>query len=151
MVIIVSKDGKEFKANESLIKLSVIISESLTNGDDLTNINDTEDEKIPLNYNYDLIQRVVTYCDHHYNAKGNEKMDEIQKPIPIEGLEKEIPKWYYDYISPLDKDILFAITDISNFLNIESLNDLACAQLASLIQDKTVPEIREILNLPSPE
>ena len=61
-------------------------------------------------------------------------------------MESVVDKWYADYIN-LEQEILFELIMASNYLDIKSLLELACAKVASMIKNKSIEEIRKFFNI----
>ena len=57
-----------------------------------------------------------------------------------------VDPWHADFIN-LDQEVLFELIMASNYLDIKPLLELACAKVASLIKNKSVPEIRKFFNI----
>lgn len=62
-------------------------------------------------------------------------------------------EWYRNFVSNMDRDMIFEILGAANYMNIKPLLDLACLRVTFELTGKTAEEIRLYLNLPelSPE
>ncbi len=101
------------------------------------------DEPVPLPEISKLtLAKVIEYLKH---IKDNRE-PEIEKPLRSSKLEDLIDKWYADFIK-MDDDLVQDIIIAANFMEIKSLLDLACAQIASIIRTLTIPEFRKRFNI----
>ena len=57
-----------------------------------------------------------------------------------------VDPWYAEFVN-LEKEVLFELILAANFMDINSLLELACAKVASLIKGITIPQIREFFNI----
>lgn len=98
------------------------------------------DDEIPL-YNVSLkIFLKILEFSKHYNK---DPMHTIMKPLPHDHIP--VQKWYVDYISTLqDNHIIYEVLHASTYLDIEPLQQLACAKIASLIKGKECHELKRI-------
>jgi len=74
-------------------------------------------------------------------------MGTIARPLPSNDLQDVVDEWYSAYIMNLEETTLYDLAKASNYMDIEPLQDLACARVASLIRGKEPHEIRKILGL----
>jgi S-phase kinase-associated protein 1 len=138
-LILVSKEGDKIETNYySMKKYSKLISTILDEDDD-----DTEEREIPLtNVTKDILELIIKFCDYHYH---HEDMKEIDKPLNGK-LCDIVSKWDYEFIS-IEQNIIFELILGANYMDIQSLLDLSCAKVASLIKGKTPEEIRLQFNI----
>lgn len=85
-----------------------------------------------------------------------EDLGDSEEPIPLQNvtsktfnkvLEYFELKEHEDYFAKMDRDFLFEVILAANFLDIEDLLDKACKKVADSLKDKSVEEIREILEI----
>ena len=143
MVQLHTSDGI-VEASRECLKLSKIISEMIQD-------EEGEDVVAPLpNVNKATMQKVVEYLVMHQDKP----VPEIQKPLKSSDLKLVLKEYPQDevYISELMKDQPAFFDNIlaANYLDIESLLELGCAALASILKGKTPQEIRQHFGLPTP-
>ena len=71
---------------------------------------------------------------------------EIEKPLRSQNLSDVTTPWYAEFVN-LDQEILFELILAANYLDIKPLLELACAKVASLIKNRSIPEIRKFFNI----
>ena len=71
---------------------------------------------------------------------------EIEKPLRSNNLNDVTTPWYAEFVN-LDQEILFELILAANYLDIKPLLELACAKVASLIKNRSIPEIRKFFNI----
>ena len=71
---------------------------------------------------------------------------EIEKPLRSHNLSDVTTPWYADFVN-LDQEVLFELILAANYLDIKPLLELACAKVASLIKNRSIPEIRKFFNI----
>ena len=141
-VILVTSDGN-VEASRDVLKLSKLANEMLVDDDD------SGAPEIPLpNVNSATMKKVLEYLAYH---KTN-PVPEISKPIKSADPKvflKDFP-WDETFIDIEDQTMFFDVILAANYLDIESLLDLGCAKLASILKNKTPQEIRTHFNIPTP-
>lgn len=103
---------------------------------------DEECEEIPLhNVSYRVFKKVLTFTKHYVK----DPMKTIEKPL----IDNDIPvqTWYIDYVSVEPEKNLYEILEAASYLDIEPLQELLCARIASLIQGKECDELKKIFGL----
>ena len=90
----------------------------------------------------DMLKKIVEYLTHY---KGVEPKY-IPKPLPSSNLSDSIDEWEINFINGIELDNLYDLINGANYMGINSLVDLASAKIASLMKDKTVEEMRIMLN-----
>ena len=66
----------------------------------------------------------------------------IDKPLRSTELADVTTPWYTDFVNGLEQEELFELILASNYLDIKPLLELTCAKVATMIKNKTIPEIR---------
>ena len=100
------------------------------------------EEEIPLyNVDYNVFMDVIEYT-RHYQI---DPMKTIEKPLKDDTIN--VQKWYVDYISRQHQDGLYMLLEASTYLDIEPLQELICAKIASLIKGTECDELKKILDL----
>ncbi|CAE6481200.1 unnamed protein product [Rhizoctonia solani] len=104
--------------------------------------NDPEDrpkEAVPLpNIPAATMNKVIEYCEHHRD----------DEPY-LEGTPTRDTEWDNAFIAGLAQDELFDIILAANYLDIKSMLDLGCKQVANMIKSKTPAEIRKLFSITS--
>ena len=101
------------------------------------------EEDIPLpNVKKSILLKIIEFCTY---IKDNHP-PEIEKPLRSNNLNDVTTPWYADFVS-LDQEVLFELILAANYLNINPLLELSCAKVASLIKNKTIPEIRKFFSI----
>lgn len=90
------------------------------------------------------LMKIVEFTKHY----RTNPMRSIPRPLPSDNLREVLDPWYVDYISsvPPGEDLNLLLR-CANYMDIEPLQDLGCAQIACFLKGKTPTEIRSILNL----
>ena len=143
-VVLVSKEGDKFNVKKELALMSVLVK-TMIDDDDNMDVDDDEVQEVPLiNVSSSDLMTVLEFCKYH---SENGPMPEIEKPLTDTDLKKVVSEWDGTFIQALDQEKLFAIILAANYMDIKSLLDLACAQVATQIKGKTPEEIRQTFNI----
>ena len=143
IVILRSKDGREYQLSADAANLSDFVKEAFSDGDGTVEVD-------VLRVNSDTLVEVVKYLNHYQE----EAMDDI--PTPLNGnsfLEIVTQGWYRNFFADKTRAQIFDTLTAANYMGIKPLLDLSCLKVAFELTGKSAEEIREILNLPvmSPE
>ena len=77
-----------------------------------------------------ILAKVIEYCKHH---KDNPPAD-IRKPLKDTNLNNcGVSEWDTEFVN-IDHEILFDLVSAANYLDIESLLDLACANVVTMMR-----------------
>jgi S-phase kinase-associated protein 1 len=93
------------------------------------------------------LAHVVQYLRHYVEVEAMEPIPEPLNGNDIHTIFASQP-WYRDYIANMDRSMVFKVVQAANFMEIQSLLDIATLRVATEIVGKTAEEIRVILNLP---
>lgn len=85
--------------------------------------------------------KVIQYCQYH---KGKEIL-EIEKPLR-KPLDQVVCDWDYKFIDK-DNSTIVELIMAANYMNINSLMDLACAKISVIIKGKSPEQIRQIFGI----
>ncbi len=160
-VILKVSDG-EIKVQAAVVIKSKLIAEMLED-------EDFESEPIlPLpNVNKRTMAKVIEFLEYHHDPAR--PMPVVVKPIKSASMKENIKDFLWDaeFIDALESpaerngemvtkqacETLFAGVLAANYLDIESLLDLGCAKIASLLKNRTPKEIRQFFGIkePTPE
>ncbi|OQS04685.1 S-phase kinase-associated protein 1A [Thraustotheca clavata] len=135
-VSLISNEGDIFQVENDAALTIGILKKEIKDGNseysfDFPNLN-----SITLNY-------VVGFVIHHQHSP----MQKIQKPIQSKDIHDVVDPWYADFISSIGQSVLFELILVARHLEIESLTELGCAKVASIVKGKTLGEIRQTFHI----
>ena len=134
-VKLITSDGEEVEIDIDVAEKSVLIKGL---------IDDSPEEQIPLpNVKRPILEKVIDFCKYLKDHQA----PEIEKPLKSVDLASNVDDpWYVDYIN-LEQEDLFELIMASNYLEIRPLLELACANVGSLVKNKSIQEIRKFFNI----
>lgn len=104
---------------------------------------ENDGEEIPLyNVDYKVFLKILEFTRHYQK----DPMEKIEKPLKNDN-SICVQKWYLDFISLQDDNGLYEILEASTYLDIEPLQELICARIASLIKGTECDELKKIFGL----
>ena len=134
-VKLLCSDGEEVELELEIAEKSVLIK-GLIDDSGL-------EEQIPLpNVKKPILEKVVEFCTYLKDHTA----PEIEKPLKSVDMASVVDPWYANYIN-MEQEVLFELIMASNYLDIKPLLELACAKVASMIKNKSIPEIRKFFNI----
>ena len=134
-VVLISSDEQKFEIDIESTKLSGLLMGWIDNS--------KPDQTIPLtDVKSDMLKKIIEYLTHYKGVKPKD----IPKPLPSSNLSDSIDEWEINFINGIELDNLYDLINGANYMSINSLVDLASAKIASLMIDKTVEEMRIMLN-----
>jgi S-phase kinase-associated protein 1 len=140
-ITLVTKDSIEHICEKRIYKHSKYLNDLF---DSSSQIDSDEDIKINLeNIDNQTLTEIIKFLDY-YHDKPFEK---IPKPLRSDDLSVCVEDWYVEYLNNMGMEILFEVIKSANFLEIESLLDLTCAKVATMLKGKSVEEIRETFGI----
>ncbi|XP_056658758.1 S-phase kinase-associated protein 1-like [Monodelphis domestica] len=135
-----SSDGEIFEVDVDIAKQSVNIKTMLV---DLGMDNKGDDGPVPLsNVNAVILKKVIQWRTHH-------KDDPPPPPEDDENKEKQtddIPVGDQEFLK-VDQGTLFEFILDANYLDIKSLLDFTCKNVANMIKRKTPEEIHKTFSM----
>ena len=136
--ILISKDLEKFNVSTEIAKYSKLIDSMLETLSDEDNI------EVPLlNVESNILKYIITYLEYYSVSPHGD----IDKPIRSDDMKDNVSdEWYANFIDKSQEDI-FNIILAANYMDIQSLLDLSCAKIATLIKGKSPEEIREVFNI----
>jgi S-phase kinase-associated protein 1 len=135
-ITIISSDGQNITIDEKSAKRSNLLNGVL--------LDFKEDSEVPTpSVRGEVIKKVVEYLTHYMESEPKK----IPKPLPSTNLLDVTDEWDVTFINSLDLDFTYEIVNAANYMEINSLLDLACAKLAALMTGRTEEEIREMFNI----
>ena len=136
MVKLVCKDGEVVEVERSIAEQSTLVKGLIDDGD--------IEEEIPLaNTKKATLDKVISFCQY---IKDNAP-PQIDKPLRSTELSDVTTPWYTDFVNGLEQEELFELILASNYLDIKPLLELTCAKVATMIKNKTIPEIRKFFSI----
>jgi S-phase kinase-associated protein 1 len=136
MVKLVCKDGEVVEVERSIAEQSTLVKGLIDDGD--------IEEEIPLaNTKKATLDKVIVFCQY---IKDNAP-PQIDKPLRSTELSDVTTPWYTDFVNGLEQEELFELILASNYLDIKTLLELTCAKVATMIKNKTIPEIRKFFSI----
>lgn len=137
---LISKEGFKIEVSKKSAVMSTLIEEMLNEDEDE---DEDDDIEIPLpNVTKDILERVVAFCNYHVDKP----MKEISKPLKSARINDFISEFDAKFIN-VEQEIVFELILAANYLDIQSLLDLGCAKIASMIKGKTPEQIRTEFNV----
>lgn len=123
-VTIVSSDDVSFKVDKNVAEKSETIRHLIED----TGI--SEPIKLP-SVDGKILQKILEYAKYHHEHPSE---------------DEDVKKWDQEFI-PSHQDELFSIILGANYLDMNSLLDLLCKHVASMIKGKSTEEIRTTFNI----
>ena len=140
-ITLVTKDSIKNICEKRIYKYSKYLNDLV---DSSSQIDSGEDIQINLeNIDNQTLTEITKFLDY-YDKKPFEK---IPKPLRSDDLSVCVENWYVEYLNNMNMEILFEVIKSANFLEIESLLDLTCAKVATMLKGKSVEEIRETFGI----
>ncbi len=99
-------------------------------------------EEIPLfNVPHRVFLKVLAFTRHYHK----DPMKTIHKPLKDNHLP--VQKWYVDFVSVETRESLYELLEAASYMDIEPLQDLLCARIATLIKGTECDELKKIFGL----
>ena len=134
-VKLATMDGETVEVDKEIACKSILIK-------GIVDDSGTEDE-VPLPaIKKSILDKIIEYCTY-INANSP---PEIDKPLRSNNLSDVVNEWYANFVQ-LDQEVLFELILAANFMDIKSLLELSCANVASLIKGMTIIETRKFFNI----
>jgi len=141
-LMLMSSQGDVFKVDQKAAFMSTIIKDMADDGDNVT----TEAIPLPM-VDTSVLSLVIEYCQRH----GGIHPEPVQRPLKSANLvECGVGEWdckFVDQIVKIDQAVLFELIKAANFLDIQSLLDLAVAKVASMVKGRSPDEVARQFNL----
>ncbi|KAL8027874.1 hypothetical protein ABFS82_14G122100 [Erythranthe guttata] len=133
-----SSDGETFEVEESVAVESQTIKHMIEDN--------CADSCIPLpNVTAKILSRVLEYCKKHAESVAKSEAEGASTTDKA-AADEEIKSYDADFVK-VDQATLFDLILAANYLNIRSLLDLTCQNVADMIKGKTPEEIRKTFNI----
>ena len=95
------------------------------------------------------LQSVVSFLEHVHENPQNLA---LPSPLPSGDLSQVLPEWHARFVKEVETqshDALFNLLAAANELEIESLEEIACAKVAASLQGKSAEEMRGYFGIES--
>eukprot|EP00347_Sterkiella_histriomuscorum_P017320 403349837 len=134
-VKLVTLEGEMIEVEQEVISKSVLIKGMIDDSG--------VEEEIPLpSVKKNILTKIIDFCSYiRDNAPP-----EIEKPLRSNNLNDVTTPWYAEFVN-LDQEMLFEVILAANYMDIKALLELACAKVASMIKNKSIPEIRKFFSI----
>ena len=144
LIKIQTSDLQQHDLKEELYKYSLYLKNLVETSKDISSENDVENLSVKLdNIDSSVFQKILDFLEI-YNIKPFQKID---KPLKSDDLSYCVSEEYIAFLDTMEMELLFEVIKAANFLEIESLLDLTCAKVATMLKGKTVEEIRETFGI----
>ena len=88
--------------------------------------------------------KVFEFVRHEQDV---ERLPEIPKPCPSHRMHDFLPLWFANYIDIKNLEDLYDLIAAANYLDIPALVELGCAKVGSIMQNKSISELRQLFNI----
>ena len=141
---IISSESEEFILKENLYKHSKYLNDLFISSQEISSENE-ETFTINLeNITSQVVSKIIDFLEKYDNSPFNK----IEKPLRSDDLSYCVSQEYLDFLDSMgDMELLFEVIKAANFLEIESLLDLTCAKVATMLKGKSVEEIRQTFGI----
>eukprot|EP00356_Strombidium_inclinatum_P002940 CAMPEP_0170492268 /NCGR_PEP_ID=MMETSP0208-20121228/11957_1 /TAXON_ID=197538 /ORGANISM="Strombidium inclinatum, Strain S3" /LENGTH=162 /DNA_ID=CAMNT_0010767981 /DNA_START=17 /DNA_END=505 /DNA_ORIENTATION=+ len=131
-ITFMTKDGESVTAEKEIMTQSVFVKNYLDDNDD-------DDSELPLpKVNKATLDKVIEFLKY---IKDHDA-PQIEQPLKDSSMDKVVDdQWFAKYIE-VPKDDLLDLVMASHFMDIQSLQDLSAAKVATFLKDKTEDEMR---------
>ena len=128
---------------EELYKYSEYLNNLVETSRDISSENE-ENLSIKLdNVDSSVFLKITDFLELY----NNDPFKKIDKPLKSDDLSYCVGKEYINFLDTMEMELLFEVIKAANFLEIESLLDLTCAKVATMLKGKSVEEIRETFGI----
>ena len=136
-LVLVSSDNQKIEIDTDSAQKSVLLKGLISDYN-------AQQEPIQLpDIKYDILKKVVEYLTYYKDKEPAQ----IPKPLPSANLIEFTNEWDVNFINSIELDGIFDLINAANYMDINSLLDLACAKIASLMKGKSAQEIRAMFNI----
>lgn len=132
---IVTREGDKLRVNRVVIGLNKFLDVMMDGVDD---------ENLEVSLSMVGTREMVRVIEFSNYYDRNPFMP-IEKPIKYDKMERMVDDvWYLNFLG-MERDEMFELMMVANYLENEVLLDLLCANVVSMIKGKSVDEMRELL------
>ncbi|KAL3762471.1 hypothetical protein ACHAWU_008174 [Discostella pseudostelligera] len=139
VIKLISKSGDSYELPYDAACLSQVVKDAQPEEDG--EVDDVEISKVESA----CLAKVVEFLKHYHE----DPMTEIKTPLEdnnFEGVVKQ--EWYRNFVTGIDRSLLFELLMAANFMSVQPLLDLACLKVSDELMGKSPEEIRVMLNIP---
>ena len=135
-IVLTSADNQKIELDFKSAERSQLLKDLLVNNKD-------NKEILLPDIKYNILKKVVEYLTYYKDKEPAQ----IPKPLPSANLIEFTNEWDVNFINSIELDGIFDLINAANYMDINSLLDLACAKIASLMKGKSAQEIRAMFNI----
>ena len=135
-ITLVSSDGEKMQIAAKAAQRSQLVKGIIEDYPD--------DAEVPLNnVKSNILKKIKEYLEHYADSEPKE----IERPLASQNYQECVDAWDFEFIN-VDLDLVFEIILAANYMDINSLLELASSsKVASIIKGKTPEEIRKTFNI----
>ena len=138
---ITSSDSENYVMSKNLYQHSKYLKNLVISSQE---ISEEIVSSVPLNNVSSMVLiKIIDFLEKYDNSP----FEKIEKPLKSDDLSYCVGKEYLDFLESMELELLFEVIKAANFLEIESLLDLTCAKVATMLKGKSVEEIRNTFGI----
>ena len=139
-VIVVDKNSDKFKVSGKQAAKSEFLKTMMSEKEeDEEDEEDEEYQELPVpNVEGATLRKVFDFLQIR-EERGSLQL--IKIPLKSGDITKLVDKWDAEFISGLNKEMLFKLTNAAVYLDIKSLMDLCCAKITLMFKAHTKPNM----------
>ena len=136
---LISQEGDRLDVPSAVAEMSELVKTMMGDADD----DEDDEQEIPLpNVKISILAKVVEFNTHHLQNP----LPQIEKPLKSANMHEVVGEWDAKFIE-VDQEVLFELILAANYMDCQSLLNLACAKVASMIKGRAPEEIRKTFNI----
>jgi S-phase kinase-associated protein 1 len=138
MCILTANDGVQINVPIEVAKISITIKNMLEDLDEM--YGSTDENAIPIpTINGPILEKIMTFCDYIYHNQT--ELENLNIWLNDKTFTVPLSHWFVEYLN-IDQQTLFDVILGANFLDIQSLLNMQCKYVATIIRNKTPEELR---------
>ena len=134
IINIISSDNIKYELTRKELSLSMMITTAIDN--------DNNEKELIVQVPSKTLSKIVEWLKYHNGGI----IEAIAKPVCCDDISNIVSEWDTKFIKGLTKREFIDITNYSNYLDIKSLLDICCAQVALMIKSRNIEEIQYIFS-----
>jgi len=135
-IILKSQEKTGFKISREAALQSNLLKTALED--------DRDAKEVPLvHISAPIVRLVIQYMEYH-EKKAPRK---VESPIKTNNMKELVDRFDAAFVDDLDVDTLMRLLLAANYMDIKSLLDLLCVKVATMMKDRTAPQIRKAFNI----
>ena len=140
-ILLVTNESGEYICEKNVYKYSNYLNNLVESSNEISG---EEEMKIVLSsINNKTLEEIINFLKYY----DTNPFKQIPKPLRSDDLSACVDEWYVKYLENMELELLFEVIKSANFLEIESLLDITCAKVATMLKGKSVEEIRNIFGI----